>query len=165
MAEPSPDQATLEAHLESVRFLQGASDGRWKLLHGSFPHLYVRVTGRDYATDLTYTHDFHLECTGFPATAPFVERWVFEDGPPHGSRPPAPQDCSPGFRDAMKDWGDGGGVYRAWQRYAAVHNDWTRKRPDEAWHRDRDLAFIMENLHALVAEQAQWLALRQPVPA
>lgn len=167
MADLPPDQATLEAHLDGVRFLQGIEDGRWIVQHYQFPDLYVRVIGKDFASGQVFAHDFHFECHGFPATAPFVERWAFGDGPTFGQRPPAPTG-SPGFTNALKDWGDHGthgGIYLAWQRHAAVHNGWTQKRPDQAWHRNRPLVFIMENLHALMAEQAQHMALQQPVPA
>jgi hypothetical protein len=58
----------------------------------------------------------------------------------------------------MKEWS--GGIYRAWNRKAATHNDWGMKRPDEAWHPKRDIVFIMEQLHALLTEQAVWLAAR-----
>jgi hypothetical protein len=68
--------------------------------------------------------------------------------------------------DALKFWDrDGfpgvyGGIYRPWQRYAAVHNEWASKRSDEAWRRDRDITFIMEKLYGLASDQAAWLALR-----
>lgn len=168
MAEDrAPDQATLEAHLESGRFLKGVEAGRWSVLHYRFPDLYVRVTGKDYGSGRTFSHDFRLECAGFPAVAPFVERWAFGSPDAPGHRPAAPKG-SPGVQDAMKDWkhnGQPGGIYRAWQRHAGDHNGWTQKRPDEAWHRERHLEFIMEALYALMAEQAQWLALQEPVPA
>jgi hypothetical protein len=163
MADLAPDQATLEAHLESGRFLKGVQGGRWSILKYQFPELYVRVTGRHYGSGKTYTHDFRLECRGFPTTPPFVERWTYDVAAPPGQRSLAPTG-SPGFTDAMKDWGDGG-IYRAWQRTAAIHNDWSQKRPDDAWHPDRHLEFIMEALYALMAEQAFWLAAQEPVPA
>jgi uncharacterized protein (DUF2235 family) len=64
---------------------------------------------------------------------------------------------------ALAMWRDGvqnqyGGIYRAWQRYGALHNGWAAKRPDEAWRRDRHITFIMEHLYALVSEHASWLA-------
>jgi hypothetical protein len=104
-------------------------------------------------------HDFRLECTGFSDPGPQVDRWSFLDDPTHGSMPSAPTQGSPGFVDAMKHW-DPGGIYRAWSREAAKHNDWAAKRPDEAWHPKREITFIMEQLYALVTEQAVWLATR-----
>lgn len=158
MAEeiPSPAKRTLEAQLYSVRFLAGVEDGRWEKLLLDWPHLYVRVTGRDPESHRSFAQDFHLECEGFPDPGPFVERWSYEENKTHGAVPPAPKTGSPGFVDALKDWEPG--IYRAWNRSAAAHNGWAQKRPDEAWHRHRDIVFIMEKLYALVAEQAVWLA-------
>ena len=156
MAEAiSPAQRTLEAHLDAVRFQCGAEEGRWEILKYTFPHLYVRVTGKDPDSGQTFVHDFHLECTNYPATGPFVERWTYQPDDPWGTRPQPPPVGSPSFVDAMK-WDEG--IYRAWQRGAAGHNEWAKKRPDEAWYDDREITFIMEHLYALVTEQAGWLA-------
>lgn len=158
-----PDRQTFDAHLQSARFISGIEKGRWQQLKTDFPHLYVRVVGKDPETGTTAIQDFHLVCDGYPLPGPFVERWNYESA----SRPPPPlqTECSPGFFDALKDWhevaGVHGGIYRAWQRYAATHNDWANKRPDEAWNRERELTFIMEKLYDLVAEQASWLGCRQ----
>jgi hypothetical protein len=63
-----------------------------------------------------FSHDFHLECKGYPEPGPFVERWAFADNAQSGSRPAPPKTGSPGFIDAMKDWdpvpGTHGGIYR-----------------------------------------------------
>lgn len=159
-----PAKKTLEAQLNSVRFLAGVEAGRWELLLLEWPHAYVRVTGWDPDTGRTFAHDFRLECIGFPDPGPFVERWVYADGATHGSRPPAPSaPGAPGFVEAMKEWGGSGGsggIYRAWNRGAASHNNWAGLRPDEAWHSRREIIFIMEHLYALVTEQAVWLASR-----
>lgn len=163
MADATPAQRAVEARLNSVRFLCGVEEGRWSALHLAWPHLIVRVNGRDPGSSTGFSHDFRFECAGYPDPGPFVERWTYADAPPCGSRPAPPAAGSPGFIDAMKDWGDNnghGGIYRAWQRGAASHNDWAGKRPDEAWHCRRDITFIMEQLYALVAEQAVWLASR-----
>ncbi|MBI4990124.1 MAG: hypothetical protein HZC23_15025 [Rhodocyclales bacterium] len=160
--DQSPDRKTLEVHLGAVRFLVGQEQGRWEMLQIDFPHLYVRIKGTDPETGSSTTQDFHLLCDGYPLPGPFVERWDFAQG----CRPSPPKAgcCSPGFCDALKDWDHEnrhGGIYRAWQRYAAVHNDWANKRPDEAWHQNRQIAFILEKLHELVVEQAVWLGIRQ----
>ena len=154
----SPAKRTLEAQLNTVRFLSGVEEGRWEALLLVWPHLYVRVTGRDPETGRIFSHDFHLECDGHPEPGPFVERWAYAADSSHGVRPSPPAAGAPGFVEALKEWGNGGGIYRAWNRQAATHNDWAKKRPDEAWHRQRDIVFIMENLYALVSEQAVWLA-------
>lgn len=155
----SASQRSLEAQLNSVRFQAGIEEGRWKVLHYDFPVLVVRVTARDPCSGETASFEFQLLCDNFPAQGPFVQHWD------HAAqrRPDSPTSGSPGVVDALKKWdrddGKGyGGIYRAWQRYAALHNNWASKRPDEAWRRDRPITFIMEHLYALVSEHAAWLA-------
>lgn len=161
-----PDQRTLDAHLMSARFLSGEEKGRWELLESAFPHLYLRVVGRDIESDHRFSQDIHLTCENYPDTAPFVERWDYVAK----ARPAAPTIGDPGFIDALKDWSPGppidnagGGIYRAWQRHASTHNNWAQIRPDEAWHRNREITFVLEHLYALVSQQAVWLAIRIPV--
>jgi hypothetical protein len=157
----SAAQRSLEAQLKAVRFQAGLEEGRWKFLRYVFPVLEVRVFGRDASGSRVATFDFQLICDDFPAQGPFVQLWDWATQ----ARPPGPTNSTPGVVDALKDWKrDGtsqhGGIYRAWQRYAASHNDWAAKRPDQAWRRDRQITCIMEQLYALVSEHADWLALR-----
>lgn len=162
-AEATPAQATLSVQMDKVAFVSAVDEGRWQVLALSWPYLYVRVRAMAGSGGSTCQHDFRLECAGFPDPGPYVERWAFAEDPTHGVRPAAPTTGSPGFVDAMKEWGGGGnegGIYRAWNRGAANHNDWAKKRPDEAWHRGRQITFIMEQLYALVSEQAHWMATR-----
>jgi hypothetical protein len=154
-----PARRTLEAQLQSARFLSGVAAGRWEVLKLAWPYLYVRVTGRDPDSGRTFAHDFQLECAGYPDPGPQVERWCHAENATHGQKAPAPAaPGAPGFIDAMKDWG--GGFYRAWSRGASTHNNWAQLRRDEAWHPNRSIVFIMENLYALLTEQAIWLASR-----
>lgn len=156
------DEAALLVHLRSARFRAGVEEGRWSVLHFAFPNLVVRVVGRNFEGDVTATMDFQLVCDGFPAKGPFVQHWDLASG--KRPDPPTAAAASPGVVDALKTWNDPphvyGGIYRAWQRHAAVHNNWAAKRPDEAWHRERHLVFIMEKLYGLCSEQAAWLAAR-----
>ena len=160
----TPARKTLGGQMNSVRFLAGVDEGRWEGLGVAWPYLYVCIRAV-IGPDAAFSHDFRLECTGFPDPGPYVERWVYADNSQHGDRAAAPNSGAPGFIEALKEWGGGagsaeGGIYRAWNRGAAQHNDWWRKRPDEAWHRNREITFIMEQLYALVSEQALWLAAR-----
>lgn len=156
--EVPASQRSLEAQLNAVRFQAGVEEGRWKIQRYAFPILEVEVTASDPFSEQAASFGFQLVCDNFPAIGPFVQHWD------HAAqrRPEPPTKSSPGVVDALKTWGDGphayGGIYRAWQRHAALHNNWSAKRPDEAWKRDRDITFIMEHLYALVAEHAAWLA-------
>lgn len=161
-AEVRGDAATLNAHLASTRFLAGVEEGRWSVLLYRFPELVVEIHGVDVADSVSTSMIFQLMCDQFPAQPPFVQRW----DPRIQARPPSPtaEQSPPGVVDAFKEWSEGpityGGVYRAWQRHAATHNNWAALRPDEAWRRDRHLTFILEKLYGLVCEQAAWLAVR-----
>ena len=130
----SAAQQTLDAHLRSVRFLAGVEQGRWRIVRYAFPKLEVNITG------------------------PFIQHWDHAEG-----KRPAPLAASAdSVVDALKQWSDQGpgtygGIYRPWQRLAALHNGWASKRPDLVWRRDRHITFIMERLYELVSEHAAWL--------
>lgn len=155
------DRITLEAHLRRTSFCAGAEEGRWEIMRYAFPLLEVRIHARG-AQGITCAMDFQLECNGFPTTGPFIQRWDSATG----QRPEAPNPdlFAPSLVDAFKPWNEQGhgygGLYRPWQRGAAVHNNWARVRPDLAWHSRRDLTFLMEQLHGLVFEQVLWLDCR-----
>lgn len=159
----SASQQSLEAQLNSVRFQTGVEEGRWKILRNAFPVLEVQVTARDPYGGQSASFEFQLLCENYPAQGPFIQHWDYAQQ----CRPTPFENgkSSPGVVEALKTWTrDGstsneyGGIYRAWQRYAALHNAWASKRPDEAWRRDRHITFIMEQLYALVSEHAAWLA-------
>ncbi len=156
----SASQRTLEIQLNSVRFRAGVEQGRWKILRYAFPVVEVEVTGQASYGSQTTSLEFQLLCDNFPALGPFVQHWDHR----LRQRPARLTNSSPGVVDALKTWNrDGtndqyGGIYRAWQRHAAQHNNWAAKRPEEAWRRDRHITFIMEHLYALVSEHAAWLA-------
>jgi hypothetical protein len=160
-ADIAGDQATLEMHLRQTAFLAGVEEGRWQILAYQFPYLEVRVTATTF-DGFEHSMEFRLECAGYPAIGPFIERWDATAG----LRPAAPDPSvtAPSVADALKDWNETGtghgGIYRAWSRDAARHNNWATTRPELAWHPRRTLTFLMEELHALVAEQAFWLDWR-----
>jgi hypothetical protein len=153
----SASQQSLEAQLRSVRFQAGVEQRRWKVVRYYFPMLEVDVTGFDAPSGQTATFGFQLLCDNYPALGPFVQHWDHTSA----KRPDPLSNSSPGVVDALKTWGDQpgkyGGIYRAWQRYAALHNGWAAKRPDHVWRRDRHITFVMEHLYELVSEHAAWL--------
>jgi hypothetical protein len=161
-ADLAPDALTLQRQMQGVAFQAGIEEGCWSVLLEAFPELVIQVVGRDFSGLVTAPMTFRLVCDGYPAQGPFVEAW----DPVNKFRPPPLKLGPPGVVDALKYWdkdgcqGTYGGIYRAWQRYAAAHNGWAAKRPDEVWRRDRDITFIMEKLYGLASDQAAWLALR-----
>lgn len=160
VAPDSPACRTLTAQLNAVSFVSGVEEGRWRVLEMDFPHLYVKVTVVHPDMPGNTEAEFHLICDGYPNPGPFVEAWSSQAK----ARPTPPSVGAPGYVDALKNWeenGRYGGIYRAWQRYAALHNGWAGLRPEHAWNTTRDITFIMERLYDLVSEQAGWLAARQ----
>lgn len=158
----APDLITLNAHMARPRFIAGIETNRWEVVEQEGTNLAVRVFGRDYDSGLVAPMEFRLECDGFPELGPHVYLW--DNAQKVRPTPPGQDMSTPGVVDALKDWGRPGGIYRAWQRYAADHGDWRLKRPEEAWHRDRDITFILERLYEIVAEHAAWLASKAPAP-
>jgi len=153
----SAAQKTLEAQLRSVPFLAGVEQGRWRIERYAFPKLEISVTGFDPPTAHAATMGFQLLCDNFPASGPFIQHWDHATG----KRPTPLSESSPSVVDALKEWTDQpgtyGGIYRPWQRLAALHNGWAIKRPDLVWRRDRHITFIVERLYELVSEHAAWL--------
>jgi hypothetical protein len=153
----SAAQQTLDAHLRSVRFLTGVDQRRWEIVRYCFPKLEVNVTGFDPPTGHNATFGFQLVCDNFPAVGPFIQHWDHATG----KRPAPLMASAPSVVDALKEWGDQpgtyGGIYRPWQRLAALHNGWASKRPDLVWRRDRHITFLLERLYELVSEHAAWL--------
>jgi hypothetical protein len=156
------DLITLNAHMTRPRMIAGIETGRWEVLEQEGTNLAVRVFGRDYDSGLVVQMEFRLECDGLPELGPHVYLW--DNAKKDRPTPPAQEMSTPGVVDALKDWGRPGGIYRAWQRYAANHGDWHLKRPEEAWHRDRDITFIMERLYEIVSEHAAWQASKTASP-
>ena len=121
--------------------------------------LEVEVTGRDPSAAEPRASNSSCSATIFRRLGPFVQHWDHAAA----ERPPPPDEELAGRGRRAEDLerrqpNEYGGIYRAWQRYAAVHNNWAAKRPDEAWRRDRHITFIMEKLYALVSEHAAWMA-------
>ena len=159
MAEThGPDQILLERDLDAPRIIAGSRMGKWQIVRYDFPALIVKITAAAILRpDVTFT--FRCLCDNYPGLGPYVEVWDDQTR----RRPNILPVISPGVIDAFKDWGafPSGGIYRAWQRGAATHNNWALLRADEAWHRNRSIVFVLEKLHELVVEEATCMALSQ----
>jgi hypothetical protein len=138
------------ADLASSRFRLGQATKRWRLLSEDFPIVMIAVSaigcdGRpgEFA--------FRFELSGYPTAAPEVDLWDLSTGVRLAGQL-RPQG-SPRLQAAFKDWGDKT-VYRPWDRKAGAHAGWAALHPDLAWRSDRDLAFILEDLHGLLTSNA-----------
>jgi hypothetical protein len=149
----SPDEAAqkaVDADLASVRFQVGIARGRWRKVSYEFPVLIVAVAAAE-PDGTASEYFFRCELTGYPGKAPEVHIWnceakavLAENKRPKGSQR---------LTEAFKSWGNGS-VYRPWDRNGREHNNWATAHPDLAWHPKRDLAFILEDLYALLVSNA-----------
>lgn len=131
--------------LKKASFRRGAARGHWKVLKFAFPELYIEVAATDpQGSPTSYSFRFLLD--GYPNNAPDVRCWDMQTNTtlPAQARPQAPQRTL----EAFKEWGYG--VYRPWDRHGATHNNWAVTHPGLAWHAERDLTFILEDLHDLL---------------
>jgi hypothetical protein len=132
--------------MKKASFLRGIACGRWKVLSFSFPELYIQVAAVDPQGN-PKAFCFRVLVDGYPSLAPDVRCWDFDANAslPASARPQAPHRS----HEAFKEWG-GHGVYRPWDRNGALHNNWATNHPQLAWHSERDLTFILEDLHELL---------------
>lgn len=145
MSTMTPAETSVREHMGKASFLRGVARGRWKVLRFSFPELFIELAAIDpQGTPLTFC--FRMLVDGYPNAAPDVRCWDFAANAtlPASARPQRPQRSL----EAFKDWGNG--VYRPWDRNGALHNNWATSHPQLAWHSERDLTFILEDLHELL---------------
>ncbi len=141
----------LNADLAAPSYKAGAVRGRWRLLYLAFPILMMEVAATEPDGSGSY-YCFRFECTGYAGQKPEVKIWdAFQNEllPPE-HRPKG----NPRVVKSFQSWGDET-VYRPWDRKSAVHNNFERDYPTLAWHENRDLAFILEDLYAILNSNAR----------
>ncbi len=144
------------ADLHSARFRAGEMRGHWRKISFEFPLLVVAVTAVE-PNGTTSEYFFRFDLTRFPAIAPEVKIWdtgagrlLPGDRRPKGSRR---------ITEAFKSWG-GESVYRPWDRNSGAHNNFAVVHSELAWHSERDLTFILQDLHDLLTSNAAALGDR-----
>jgi hypothetical protein len=140
-------EQTVARDMKKASFLRGAARGRWKVVRFQFPELFIEVAAVDPQGNAT-SYSFRFLLDGYPNLAPDVRCWDIQANtvlpPPARPQAPHPQRTL----EAFKEWGHG--VYRPWDRHGATHNNWAYTHPDLAWHSERDLTFILEDLYELL---------------
>ena len=143
-------QNAVVVDLASARFRAGVGRGQWKQISFKFPVLVVAVAAIE-PDGKPSEYCFRFELSGFPGTAPEIKIWDTEtnellaaDKRPKGSDR---------VNKAFQVWGDNT-VYRPWERFSSVHNNFAQNFPQLAWHPGRDLTFILEDLHGLLTSNA-----------
>lgn len=143
-------EAAVRADLVSARFRAGCARGSWRLVSADRQVLLIAVMtipGRQRRSE----YAFRFDVTDFPTQAPEVKIWDPAQGVslPLAERPTG----TPHIADAFKDGWPGTGapsVYRPWERSGVTHNNWRATHPYLIWHAGRDLAFVLEDLYALI---------------
>ena len=158
MNEESPVERAVAFDLESARFRAGVYRGHWHLVSCTFPILVVAVAAIELDGN-PREYCFRFELTGFPSVAPEVRIWDQATNTSRATdqRPKGPTRVT----EAFKPWG-GGTVYRPWDRLAGAHGNWAINYPTLAWNPKRDLTFILEDLHGLLASNAAARRIRMP---
>lgn len=152
-----PSSIRVAAEIESADFLKGVEKGRWRIVRHTFPLLDIAIAATEPdGTASEYVMRFEL--TNYPAQAPMVRIWdVGSDGPLARERRPQ---GNPRVLLAFQVWGDDT-VYRPWDRRTGPHNSNAVNLPHLAWHSDRDLMFILEDLHGVLNLNARTLRHRR----
>lgn len=146
----TPAQIAVDADMASTRFRVGLLRKQWRLISYDFPLLVMAVSSVE-PDGTPGEYSFRFELTGYPAVAPAVQTWDCATNAllPAERRPSG----SPRVREAFKSWGPDT-VYRPWDRNAGAHGNWTQNYPELAWNSQRDLTFILEDLHGLLTSNA-----------
>lgn len=152
-----PAIAKVRADLEDDELVLGINLGKWRVLFYEHPRLDFAITAVEpdgYPSE----YGFKADLANFPVTAPQVWIWDHEND----RLLPAPLRPKGGARlvSAFKDWGSKT-VYRPWDRMTGPHNNNSVTLPHLAWHVDRRLVFIFEDLHGLLTSNARALRSRQ----
>jgi hypothetical protein len=146
----APDEYTAQQHLAGAAFQAGAAQGRWRLVDVRWPFVLLAVSAAERPCGPA-EFVLRLEMSGYPHIAPTGSLWDCD------------QDCSlaaerrpKGDRAAQLFRTDGwtGGptaMYAPWDRVGLQsHPDWAQAYPREAWHPNRDVTFILANVHQIL---------------
>lgn len=140
-----PAASAIAADLNSNLFKVGVARGMWRLVEAGFPFYIFAVTEHGSANQ-DKEHFFRFELSGFPATAPWVQIWDTEHGVElHPEQRPQHNDLQ---KQSFKAWQNS--VYRPWDRFAGVHNNWNATYPDLAWNPTRNLSFVLNDLYQIL---------------
>ncbi|MGZ8982333.1 MAG: DUF7665 family protein [Methylotenera sp.] len=132
---------SLEAHLQSGRFLAGVFKGRWKLLSLEWPIVLIEIKARD-ERKLT----LRFECTGYPEAPPTATLWDIAQ-----KQQLATKDWPRGGRVSQvfnPNWLGGAALYIPCDRQAIVgHTNWVSELPWLIWKPQLGLIQYMEAVY------------------
>ena len=145
-----PAAVRVAGDLAGLRFRAGVQAGRWRVVAGAHPVLDVRIAA-------TEPDGVRRNMTSGSISRTFQRRLRWS-GSGISIRTPLPPDRRPkGDRRVLvtfQAWGDDT-VYRPWDRRTGPHGGNATTFPHLAWHADRGLAFILEDLHGILNSNAR----------
>jgi hypothetical protein len=151
-----PSAARVAADLEEGDFQGGCDANRWRVISCEFPILdFVIAATEPDGTGSEY--GFRAELSNYSGQAPMVWIWdhelnsilASERRPKGGAR----------VTKTFQQWGEHT-VYRPWDRMTGPHNNNAITFPHLAWHPERHLVFIFEDLYSILNCNARALRLR-----
>lgn len=149
MSSEEAAKDAIEADLRSPQFRVGVKKSMWRIISDNFPILVIAVTATE-PDGKKGEYTFHFELTDFPSTAPLVHLWdpLTNDLLAVEKRPKGPEKVLASF----KQWGTAqrGSIYRPWDREGINHNNWNNTHPNLAWAPNRNISFILEDLHEIL---------------
>ena len=151
-----PSIARVTADLEEGNFVSGCDAGLWRIISNEFPILDFAISATE--PDGTYSkYGFRAELSNYPAQAPMVRIWNHEQNTPLASdrRPKG----GARVKITFQCWGSDT-VYRPWDRKTGPHGNNAANFPHLAWHPERRLIFIFEDLHGILNSNARAKPLR-----
>ncbi len=146
-----PSIARVAADLKEGDFVSGCDAGRWRIISQEFPILDFAISATEPdGTDSEY--GFRAELSNYPGQAPMVRIWDHEQNAPLAvdRRPKG----GARVRKSFQFW-DSDTVYRPWDRMTGPHSNNTAMVPHLAWHPERRLVFIFEDLHGILNSNAR----------
>ena len=151
-----PCIARVASDLEGGDFLSGYDAGRWRIISYEFPILDFAISATEPDGSAS-EYGFRADLANYPGQAPMVQIWD------HEQKCPLASDRRPkgGVRvqTTFQCWGSDT-VYRPWDRMTGPHNNNAVAFPHLAWHPERSLAFIFEDLHGILNCNARAQPLR-----
>lgn len=152
-----PSAVRIAAEVEGEAFADGVVGGRWRIVRYAFPILDVAISATE-PNGAASEYIMQFELTNYPAQAPMARIWdTTVNAPlPKERRPQG----NPRVALAFQQWGDDT-VYRPWDRRTGPHNGNAANLPHLAWRSDRDLTFILEDIHAILNLNARALRHRR----
>lgn len=145
-----PSIARVKADLQESDFLSGCDAGRWRLLSFEFPILDFAISATE-PDGAASEYGFQAELSSFPGQPPMVKIWD------HGQNTPLAGDNRPSggarVQTTFQCWGPDT-VYRPWDRMTGSHNSNAERYPHLAWHPERRIVFIFEDLHGILNSNA-----------